>query len=195
MDREQRRLILAVCVAGVSFLALGASFTYVMDDMFVDLQATSQQEDLMRQAPSLAALLVVFVAGSIGHRLGERRVLVACGLLSVAGFALVLVATSMTWATIGLLVADGAHSAMAVVGLGLVSSMISGKDARASAFSTCWPKTVRKSVSPLVRNRLKEKTTSSAVIGVPSANVTSGRRLKITHDRSAGYSIVVQSRQ
>ena len=129
-------MILAVCVAGVSFLALGASFTYVMNDIFVDLQATPQQENLMREAPSLAALLVVFVAGSIGHRLGERRVLVACGLMSVVGFAVVLTASSMTWATIGLLLADGAHSAMVVVGLGLVSSMVSGKDGRAAAFST-----------------------------------------------------------
>lgn len=136
LDAMQRRLVLAVCLGGVCFMTLAASFTYVMDDMFIDLQATTQQSQLMREIPSVAALLVIFVAGSTGRRLGERRVLIFTGLASVLGFVLLLIAPVMPVATLGLLLVNVAHSAMIVVGLGLISAMISDRDGRASAFST-----------------------------------------------------------
>lgn len=136
LDASQRQLVLGVCVAGVCFMTLSASFTYVMDDMFIDLHATSQQSELMRQLPSLGALLVVFVASILGRRVGERRMLIACGLLSVIGAVCVLIAPAMSLATLGVLVIDMCHSGLIVVGLGLVSTLITSKDGRASAFST-----------------------------------------------------------
>ena len=39
-------------------------------DMLQDLNATDSQTDMARQILSIAALLVIFVAGSVGERLG-----------------------------------------------------------------------------------------------------------------------------
>ncbi len=64
-----------------------------------------------------------------------------------------------------------------------------------STLSTKPSTTRRYSLMPCVAKRLKLKATSSAVIGVPSEKVTSSRRLKVTKDRSSGYSSVVHMKQ
>ena len=64
-----------------------------------------------------------------------------------------------------------------------------------SAFSMNCLVTARKDSSPCSMNRSWVKTTSSAVMGLPSENFASGRRVKIAQARSAGYSTVEQIRQ
>ena len=136
LDPAQRRIVAAVSIAAVTLLTLSASFNYVLTDMLNDLQATDSQTDMARQIPTIAALLVIFVAGTIGERLGERRVMLASTVLFAVGSLVVAVAPVMAAATFGLLLANVGKSALFVVGLALMSSHIADRDGRASAFAT-----------------------------------------------------------
>ena len=119
LDDAQRRIVLAVSIASVTLLTLASSFNLVLNDMLQDLNATDSQTDMARQIPSIAALLVIFVAGSVGERLGARRVMLACTALYAIGSVIVTVAPVMGVATLGLLLRP---SAVALFVVGLVSS-------------------------------------------------------------------------
>lgn len=136
LDDAQRRIVLAVSIASVTLLTLASSFNLVLNDMLQDLNAMDSQTDMARQIPSIAALLVIFVAGSVGERLGARRVMLACTALYAIGSVIVTVAPVMGVATLGLLLANVGKSALFVVGLAFMSSRIASKDGRAAAFAT-----------------------------------------------------------
>ena len=136
MDPIQNRIVLAVSISAVMLLTLAASFNFVLNDMLDDLNATDSQTDMARQIPTIAALLVIFVAGIVGQRLGERRVMLACTALYVVGSLVIAVAPVMAVATFGLLLANIGKSALLVVGLAFMSSRIADRDGRASAFAT-----------------------------------------------------------
>lgn len=136
LDSEQRKIVVAVSVAAVTLLTLSASFNYVLPDMLTDLDATDSQTDMARQIPTIAALLVIFVAGAIGERLGARRVMLVSTLLYALGSAIVGAAPIMPVATLGLLFANVGKSALFVVGLAHMSSHIADEDGRAAAFAS-----------------------------------------------------------
>ena len=94
------------------------------------------QGSLLRQLPSIAGLLVIFLAGILGHRWGERRFITRCGILFTVGNAVVAVAPVMAVAVAGLVLESIGASGFIVVALALLSSRVSDKEARASAFST-----------------------------------------------------------
>ncbi len=136
LDPEQRRIVIAVSVSAVTLLTLTASFNYVLNYMLADLDATDSQSDMIRQIPSIAALLVIFVAGAIGDRLGARRVMLVCCVLFAAGSLITAVAPGMSVATLGLLLANVGRSALFVVALAYMSASVATKDGRAAAFAT-----------------------------------------------------------
>ena len=136
LDGDQRKIVVAVSVSAVTLLTLSASFNYVLPDMLTDLDATDSQTDMARQIPTIAALLVIFVAGAIGERLGARRVMLVSTLLYALGSAIVVAAPIMPVATLGLLFANVGKSALFVVGLAHMSSHIADKDGRAAAFAS-----------------------------------------------------------
>jgi MFS family permease len=74
----QVRLIVALTAAAALVQTLGASFNYILDDMLRGLGSSASQSDIARQMPTVGALLVTFVAGALGQRLGSRRVILAC---------------------------------------------------------------------------------------------------------------------
>ena len=71
--------------AAVMVQTLGASFNYILVDMLRDLGSSGSQSDIARQMPTVGALLVIFVAGALGQRLGSGRVLLTCSGLYVLG--------------------------------------------------------------------------------------------------------------
>ncbi|MFI0432305.1 MAG: MFS transporter [Candidatus Nanopelagicales bacterium] len=133
---EQRNVVAAVAVGAVALLTLTASYNYVIADMLQGLNASDNQTDMARQIPSIGALLVIFVAGVIGTRVGARRVMVVCGVLYTVGSVIIAVAPVMQVATLGLLLASIGKSAVFVVGLAYMSAKISDPDGRATAFAT-----------------------------------------------------------
>lgn len=136
LEPEQRNVVAAVAVAAITLLTLTASYNYVIADMLQGLDATDNQTDMARQIPSIGALLVIFVAGAIGNRVGARRVMVVCGILYTLGSVIIAIAPVMPVATLGLLLASIGKSAVFVVGLAYMSAKISDPDGRATAFAT-----------------------------------------------------------
>jgi len=136
LDPAQRRIVVAVSVSAVTLLTLASSFNLVLNDMLQDLNATESQTDLARQMPAIAALLVIFLAGSLGERLGARRVMLVCTALFTVGSVVVAIAPIMAVATLGLLLANVGKAALFVVALAFMSSSINSKDGRAAAFAT-----------------------------------------------------------
>ena len=113
-----------------------ASYNYVVVPMLEGLGASETQGSLLRQLPSIAGLLVIFLAGVLGHRWGERQFITRCGILFTVGNAAVAVAPVMAVAVAGLVLESIGASGFIVVALALLSSRVSDEDARASAFST-----------------------------------------------------------
>lgn len=150
--------------SAVTLLTLSASFNYVLNYMLDDLNATESQSDMLRQIPSIAALLVIFVAGAIGDRLGARRVMLACCALFIVGSAITTVAPVMPLATFGLLLANVGRSALFVVAVAYMSASVATKEGRAAAFATfsaVMPLSYL--VMPLLAGLLLEVTTWRAV--------------------------------
>lgn len=133
---DQRRLLLGICVLVAAISMVPATYNFVLNPMLEGLGATESQETLLRQLPSIAALVVIFLASTLGSRLGERRLIFLGSITLTAGCAVVGVAPALPVATVGLVLISTASSAMAVVGLGLLSSRITGPRARTTAFAS-----------------------------------------------------------
>lgn len=136
LEPDQRRMVTAVAVAAVTLLTLTASYNYIITDMLQGLNATENQTDMARQVPSIGALLVIFAAGTLGTRLGARRVMVWCGAMYSVGSLIVAAAPVMGVATLGLLLASIGKSAVFVIALAYISAKIADPDGRATAFAT-----------------------------------------------------------
>ena len=103
--------------------------------MLDGLGGSESQGSLLRELPSIGALLVIFLAGVLGHRWGERPFIAGCGLLFAVGNAAVAVAPSMLVASAGLVLESIGASGFIVVALALLSAQVSNDKARASAFA------------------------------------------------------------
>ncbi len=131
----ERRLVIAMCVAGACVATMSVSFNFLLVPIEDTFEPTEAQMSVLRQAPSIAALLVVFPAGALGARLGEKRFTVASGLLFSLGCLLVAVAPVIEVATLGFLVANVGRTGMFIVGLAYMSAAVRNEDGRAAAFS------------------------------------------------------------
>lgn len=129
-------MLLGVCIVVGAATTVPASYNYVIVPMLEGLGASESQGSLLRQLPSIAGLLVIFLAGILGHRWGERRFITRCGLLFTVGNAAVAVAPGMQIAVLGLVLESMGASGFIVVALALLSAQVSNDEARASAFAT-----------------------------------------------------------
>lgn len=136
VDREGRRLILGVTTVTAAAMVSNATFNYVITPLIADLQATESQQSLLRQLPSIGALLVIFLAGVLGTRIGPRRFLTGSALLMGLGYALVMVAPAMPVVSLGLLLGSVGQQGLFVVVIGLLSAGLTTASARATGFST-----------------------------------------------------------
>lgn len=136
LNTYQRRVLLGVCLVVGASTAVPASYNYVLVPMLKGLGASETQGSLLRQLPSIAGLLVIFLSGILGRRWGERRFITRCGIIFTVGTALVAVAPAMGVAAAGLVLQSIGATGFIVVALALLSSEVSDDDARASAFAT-----------------------------------------------------------
>jgi len=130
-----RRLVLGVSITLALVLVEATSFNYVLPRLVDEFDGTDEQVALIRLVPDIGALLVVFLAGSLGARWGERRVMTWSVAVFLAGAAITVVAPGMEVATAGVLLMNVARSVLFVVGIGLIAAGVQGADARASAFA------------------------------------------------------------
>ncbi len=136
LDDAQRRLLFGICLIVGAITFVPATYNFVIHPMLEGLGASESQSSLLRQLPSTAALLVIFLAGVLGNRWGERRVITICAIGYTVGTAVVTVAPGLPVAVVGLVLQGATGSALVVIALGLLSRRISNSKARASAFAT-----------------------------------------------------------
>lgn len=136
LDPGQRRVLLGVCVVVGAATTVSASYNFVVVPMVHGLRASESQGSLLRQLPSIAGLLVIFLAGVLGRRWGERRFITRCALLFTCGNVAVAMAPGMPVAAGGLVLESVGATGLFVVTLALLSAQVSDEDARASAFAT-----------------------------------------------------------
>ncbi len=70
LDDAQRRLLLGICLIIGAITFVPATYNFVIHPMLEGLGASESQSSLLRQLPSTAALLVIFLAGVLGNRWG-----------------------------------------------------------------------------------------------------------------------------
>ncbi len=132
---SERRLVLALSIAAACVLTLTTSFNYLLVPISKEFTPSEPQLALLRQAPIVAALLVVFPAGALGARIGEKRFAFWCVITFAVGAVIVAVAPVVQVVILGVVVANIGRAALFIVGLGYMASVVSGKDGRAAAFA------------------------------------------------------------
>ena len=128
--------MLGICLVVGAATIVPATYNYVLDPMLDGLGASESQSSLLRQLPSIAALLVIFLAGVLGGRWGARRLISVGAVMFTAGSAAVALAPAFPVAVAGLVIESVGASALLVVALGLLSASVNDAEARASAFAT-----------------------------------------------------------
>ena len=135
MSRVDRRLVVGVAITTAVATVSGATFNYIITPLTQDLDATERQISLLRQLPSIGALLVIFLAGAWGLRVGARRVIVGCALMTAVGYAIVSVAPVMAVASFGMLLGSIGKQGLFVLAFGLLAAKLSSDDDRATGFA------------------------------------------------------------
>lgn len=136
LTQEERGLIFGAAVAQVAFMVMPASMNYLVPAMAADFDASSAQTEVLRQVSSVASLAVVFLAGVLGERLGERRVMLASSAIFMLGSAVVAISPGIYAATLGVFLASLGKSVISVVIIALIAVRIRDHDARATGFAT-----------------------------------------------------------
>ena len=131
-----RGVILGICVIAASTFIVLASYNYMLPSMLADLDLTSEQGGLALKVPSLASLLVVFVAGRVGDQLGHRKVILFAGIFFIIGCLVVAIAQNLTMVSIGMFIEGVAATAIQIVAIGLLAARFVEPKARAAAFAT-----------------------------------------------------------
>lgn len=136
MTALQRRVTLAVSlIVGLTFL-ISAGLTFLIEPMSEDLSLDDETVTLVLAVPSIASLLVIFIAGQLGDRLGHRRTLIAASVGFALGGVVLGVAQESFTACIGLALCGGTATAMQIVALGLLQQTVPDGKARIAAFTT-----------------------------------------------------------
>jgi predicted MFS family arabinose efflux permease len=135
LSRSQRQMVIGVCLAVAGSATVSATVRYMLPPMLEDLDLTRAEAGLALEIPSVAAILVVFLAGVLGDRLGQRRVITFGALAFLGGSVVVAVAPSIVGVSIGLLGEGIGASTMSIVALGMLGSRLQSGRARAAAFA------------------------------------------------------------
>ena len=136
MTGQQRRVVYAVCVVvGITFL-VSAGLTFLITPMANDLGLNDDQVDIALSLPGVGSMIVIFVAGRLGDRLGHRPIILGAGIGFVLGSMILVFARGVGMVNIGLLVCGAMATAVQVVALGLLQVTAPDGKAHASAFTT-----------------------------------------------------------
>lgn len=136
MTGQQRRVVYAVCVVvGITFL-VSAGLTFLITPMANDLGLDDDQVDIALSLPGVGSMIVIFVAGRLGDRLGHRPIILGAGIGFVLGSMILVLARGVGMVNIGLLICGAMATAVQVVALGLLQVTAPDGKAHASAFTT-----------------------------------------------------------
>lgn len=136
MNALQRRVTLAIClIVGLSLL-MAAGLTFLVAPMSESLDLSDEVVENLLAIPSVASLLVVFSAGQLGDRLGQRRALVFAAIVFIVGAGTLASAQGAVAVEIGLALCAAAAITMQIVGVSLLQRTTVDGPAQVSAFTT-----------------------------------------------------------
>lgn len=121
-------------VTGCTYVVM-ASYNYMVTPMLADLGLTAEQASLALKIPSLASLLVVFLAGRMGDRLGHRRIIILLSIPFIIGCFIVSIAQDLPAVMIGMFIEGVAGTAIEIIALGLLVSYFVSPEQRNKAFA------------------------------------------------------------
>lgn len=136
MTPAQRRTTLAISVIVGLTLLVVTGLTFLVEPMAEDLALSDDAVERALVAPTIASLLVVFIAGRAGDRLGQRRTIVAAALVFTAGAVMLASAQAEHGVDIGLALCGAGAIVIQVVALSLLQRTAPDGKAHVAAFTT-----------------------------------------------------------
>lgn len=136
VERGTGRVLAGLCLVMGPSLIVAPSFNYLLTPLLADLGLTQDEASTALALPWIASLLVVFIAGRLGDRLGHRRVIIWLCAPFILGSLLVTITQGLPLLALGLLLEGMAATAIQIVVLGLLSDQFPEPAARAKAFGT-----------------------------------------------------------
>ena len=136
MTHAQRVATYALTVIVGLTLLVVTGLTFLVEPMAEDLDLSDAAVELVLVVPSIAALLVVFIAGRAGDKFGERQAIVIAGVIFTAGALVIATGSSQSAITIGLALCGASAVVIQVVALSLLQRTAPEGPAHVSAFTT-----------------------------------------------------------
>lgn len=131
----QGRIVAGMCLAASAGYMQSATYNYIVTPMLVGFQAPQSAAAPLRETPSIAALLVIFLAAVAAQRFGRRRVVSVAALLLIAGSLVVAAAPTLLVAVAGLALQAIGGAILLIVPLGVIAAVVSDSHARSTAFA------------------------------------------------------------
>jgi MFS family permease len=136
MTHAQRRITLAISVIVGLTLLVVAGLTFLVQPLTQDLALSDEAIEQALVAPTIASLLVVFIAGRAGDRFGQRRTIVAAAAVFTVGAAVLASAQAQNSVIIGLALCGAGAIVIQVVALSLLQRAAPDGKAHTAAFTT-----------------------------------------------------------
>lgn len=135
LSLSSRGVLAAALTVTAASVSLTAMSTYIYDPMASSFNLDGQVATEVKAIPTVATVLVVFLAGTLGARVGQRRVLAWASTGFWFGALITAAAPGVVVAVIGLCVMGAGASTMSVVAVAMLSTSFTTKEDRANAFS------------------------------------------------------------
>lgn len=136
MTGAQRRITLAISVIVGLTLLVVAGLTFLVQPLTQDLALSDEATEQALVAPTIASLLVVFIAGRAGDRFGQRRTIVVAAAVFTLGAAVLASAQAENGVIIGLALCGAGAIIIQVVALSLLQRTAPDGKAHTAAFTT-----------------------------------------------------------
>ena len=136
MTTAQRRITLAISVIVGLTLLVVTGLTFLVQPLAEDLALSDESIEQALVAPSIASLLVVFIAGRAGDRFGQRRTIMVAATGFTAGAVVLATAQAETGVIIGLALCGAGAIVIQVVAFSLLQRTAPDGKAHTSAFTT-----------------------------------------------------------
>jgi MFS family permease len=136
MTSFQRRITLTIAVIVGLTLLVATGLTFLVEPMAEDLSLSDDAVERALVAPTIASLLVVFIAGRAGDRLGQRRTIVVAGAVFTIGSVVLATAQAEHGVDVGLALCGAGAIVIQVAALSLLQRVAPDGKAHVAAFTT-----------------------------------------------------------
>lgn len=136
MTNDQRRVTFTIAVIVGLTLLLVTGLTFLVQPLGEDLALADAAIEQALVVPTIASLLMVFVAGRAGDQFGQRRTIVAAAFVFSVGAAILASAESEISVMIGLAMGGAGAIVIQVVAVSLLQRTAPDGKAHTAAFTT-----------------------------------------------------------